>query len=257
MNRPALTRDTKEDARPITPPPPRDRTSATQSCRRPLELRMARKAARRLNPAPDARRCERHEHATPCRMAWMNSLLCDCWCREFLHRSDRGNRQHGSTICFDVVSIFRHAFCLPCPCWSARLGQWALCRVGKIAACCPALLCLEWEFHRVEEVTIMASLNGSFSGYVTGFVLGASLCIAATGAHANKVDTLTGQVPGHLIGCDYTFKNGDPSIPCAQDFVAADGSVSFIKPNAPFDNIEYFDFTVDRPIAAFSIRSTC
>ena len=97
----------------------------------------------------------------------------------------------------------------------------------------------------------MASLNGSFSGYVTRFVLAASLCIAATGAHANKVDTLTGQVPGHLIGCDYTFKNGDPSIPCAQDFVAADGSVSFIKPNAPFDNIEYFDFTVDRPIAAF------
>jgi hypothetical protein len=86
---------------------------------------------------------------------------------------------------------------------------------------------------------------------VTRFLLGASLCITATLAHAVKVDTLTGQVPGHLIGCDYTFKNGDPSIPCAQDFVAADGTVSFLKPNAPFDNIEYFDFTAGKPLAAF------
>jgi hypothetical protein len=86
---------------------------------------------------------------------------------------------------------------------------------------------------------------------VTSFLLGASLFVANGVAHANKVDTLTGQTPGHLIGCDYTFKNGDPSIPCAQDFVAADGTVSFIKPNAPFDNIEYFDFTAGKPLAAF------
>jgi hypothetical protein len=63
--------------------------------------------------------------------------------------------------------------------------------------------------------------------------------VASTGAFA-KIDTLTGLTPGDKIGCDYTFKNGNPSIPCAQDVVGDDGKVSFQKPNAPYDNIEYF-----------------
>ena len=67
----------------------------------------------------------------------------------------------------------------------------------------------------------------------------------AGSAHANKIDTLTGQTPGVEIGCYYTFKNGDPPIPCASDFVGADGTVSFVKPNAPFDNVEYFTITAD------------
>lgn len=62
------------------------------------------------------------------------------------------------------------------------------------------------------------------------------------------IDTLTGLTPGDLIGCDYTFQNGEPSIPCAKDTVAADGTVSFLKPNAPFDNVEYYDVTTGADI---------
>jgi hypothetical protein len=65
----------------------------------------------------------------------------------------------------------------------------------------------------------------------------------ASPAEAGLIDTLTGLNPGDQIGCDYTFQNGDPEIPCATDTVAANGTVSFLKPNAPFDNIEYFDIT--------------
>jgi hypothetical protein len=75
------------------------------------------------------------------------------------------------------------------------------------------------------------------------------LCIASI-AYANKNDTLTGLTPGDVIGCDYTFQNGDPSIPCAQDTVAADGTVSFLKPFAPYDNIEYRNITTGKPITA-------
>jgi hypothetical protein len=63
-------------------------------------------------------------------------------------------------------------------------------------------------------------------------------------------DTLTGLTPGHTIGGRYAFKNGNPSIPIAQDTVDANGQVSFIKPGAPFDSIEYFDFTAGKPILA-------
>lgn len=72
------------------------------------------------------------------------------------------------------------------------------------------------------------------------------------GARANEVDTLTGLTPGDQISCEYTFQNGDPSIPCASDVVGADGTVSFIKPNAPFDNLEYHDDTDDTPIFMFN-----
>ena len=65
-----------------------------------------------------------------------------------------------------------------------------------------------------------------------------------------KTDTLKHQTPGDLIGCDYTFQNGDPSIPCAKDKVAPDGTVSFVKPNANYDNIEYFDVTTGKDIVA-------
>jgi hypothetical protein len=68
---------------------------------------------------------------------------------------------------------------------------------------------------------------------------------ASGAAHAVTIDTLTDMTPGTRIACDYTFQNGDPSIPCAQDIVAADGTVSFVKPNAPFDNIEYFEVVGD------------
>ena len=67
-------------------------------------------------------------------------------------------------------------------------------------------------------------------------------------AVAGNIDTLTGLTPGHLIGCDYTFQNGDPSIPCAQDTAGAGGTVSSLKPNASFDNIEYFDVTAGTDI---------
>jgi len=67
-------------------------------------------------------------------------------------------------------------------------------------------------------------------------------------AVAGTIDTLTGLTPGDLIGCDYTFQNGDPSIPCAKDKVGKDGTVSFLKPDAPFDNIEYFDVTTSKDI---------
>jgi hypothetical protein len=67
-------------------------------------------------------------------------------------------------------------------------------------------------------------------------------------AAAGKLDTLSGLTPGDLIGCNYTFQNGDPSIPCAKDTVGADGTVSFLKPDAPFDNIEYFDITTGKDI---------
>lgn len=63
---------------------------------------------------------------------------------------------------------------------------------------------------------------------------------ALPGIALAKTDTLTGLTPGDTIGCDYTFKNGNPSIPCAQDIVGADGTVTFQKPNAAYDNIEYF-----------------
>jgi hypothetical protein len=62
-------------------------------------------------------------------------------------------------------------------------------------------------------------------------------------AMAGLIDTLTGLTPGDQVGCNYTFQNGDPSIPCATDTVGADGTVSFLKPDAAFDNIEYFDIT--------------
>ena len=71
-------------------------------------------------------------------------------------------------------------------------------------------------------------------------------------AMASTVDKLTGLTPGDTIGCNYTFNNGDPSIPCAQDIVAADGTVSFVKPNAAFDNIEYFDVTTGGDIVALT-----
>jgi hypothetical protein len=59
----------------------------------------------------------------------------------------------------------------------------------------------------------------------------------------NAIDTLTGLPPGDLIGGQYTFQNGNPPIPMALDYVAADGTKSFVKPNAAYDNIEYMDFT--------------
>jgi hypothetical protein len=70
----------------------------------------------------------------------------------------------------------------------------------------------------------------------------------ASRAVAGLIDTLSGLTPGDTIGCDYTFQNGDPSIPCATDTVAADGTVSFLKPDAAYDNIEYFDVTTGKDI---------
>jgi hypothetical protein len=67
-------------------------------------------------------------------------------------------------------------------------------------------------------------------------------------AMASMIDTLTGLTPGNVIGCDYIFSNGDPSIPCTQDTVAANGTVSFVEPNAAFDSIEYFDVTTGSDI---------
>jgi hypothetical protein len=85
-------------------------------------------------------------------------------------------------------------------------------------------------------------------------VMGTLLGIAIRGgaARANEIDTLTGLTPGDLITCEYTFQNGDPSIPCASDTVGADGTVAFVKPNAPFDNLEYYDETDDIPIFTFT-----
>lgn len=107
--------------------------------------------------------------------------------------------------------------------------------------------------HQPAKETSVKTWKTCSTGVLTGILIGAALCIASVAAHANLVDTLTGQEPGHEIGCSYTFSNGDPSIPCASDIVAADGTVSFIKPNAPFDGIEYFDLTptVITPIGSF------
>jgi len=69
-------------------------------------------------------------------------------------------------------------------------------------------------------------------------------------ASAQLTDKIGPLPVGHLIGGNYTFQNGNPSIPMAKDTVAADGTVSFVKPNAPFDGIEYWDFTTDQPIVA-------
>src|ERR1035438_9016104 len=80
-------------------------------------------------------------------------------------------------------------------------------------------------------------LEYAFSAFIV-------LLAPASPARANSlVDTLTGLTPGDQIGCNYTFQNGDPSIPCATDTVGAGGTVSFLKPDAAFDNIEYFDIT--------------
>jgi hypothetical protein len=83
-----------------------------------------------------------------------------------------------------------------------------------------------------------------------GALLGIALCGGA--ARASEIDSLTGLTPGDLITCEYTFQNGNPSIPCASDTVSADGTVSFVKPNAPFDNLEYYDETDDIPIFTFT-----
>jgi hypothetical protein len=99
----------------------------------------------------------------------------------------------------------------------------------------------------LEKETEMKRLHA----YLLGALLGLSMASNNASAQALKVDTLSGQTPGHLIGCNYTFKNGSPSIPCPSNYVAADGIVRFIKPNAPFDNIEYWDLTAGKPLAAF------
>ena len=77
--------------------------------------------------------------------------------------------------------------------------------------------------------------------------------LAGQAARAGSLtDTLSGLTPGEKIGCNYTFSNGNPSIPCAQDTVGADGTVTFVKPNAPFDGIDYFDATTGNSIETFS-----
>lgn len=76
--------------------------------------------------------------------------------------------------------------------------------------------------------------------------------LASGAASANLVNTIKGLKPGDEIGCHYTFKNGDPPIPCASDFVDANGEVSFLKPNAPFDAIEYTNITTGGKITALS-----
>ncbi len=86
----------------------------------------------------------------------------------------------------------------------------------------------------------------------TPVILGTCLALASGAALANLIDTISGLKPGDLISCKYTFKNGDPAIPCASDIVGADGKVSFIKPNAPFDGIEYKNETTGGKITAFS-----
>jgi hypothetical protein len=79
-----------------------------------------------------------------------------------------------------------------------------------------------------------------------------TILIPASRASAELVDTVSGLTPGDQIGCNYTFQNGDPSIPCATDTVGADGTVSFVKPDAPYDAIEYFDITTDEDIIEFN-----
>lgn len=81
-------------------------------------------------------------------------------------------------------------------------------------------------------------------------LIGTCVLLASSFAFGNMIDTLTGLNPGDLIGGEYTFQNGDPSIPMAADTVAADGTVSFLKPSANFDNIEYRNITTGKPILA-------
>ncbi len=83
-------------------------------------------------------------------------------------------------------------------------------------------------------------------------IAAALLLLGIVPAWPNVTDTLTGLTPGDKIGCNYTFNDGSPSIPCAQDTVAADGTVSFLKPNANFNNVEYFDVTTDEDIVELS-----
>ncbi len=61
----------------------------------------------------------------------------------------------------------------------------------------------------------------------------ALILLSAVPARPNVTDTLTGLTPGDKIGCNYTFNDGSPSIPCAQDTVAADGTVSFLRAFPP------------------------
>lgn len=73
----------------------------------------------------------------------------------------------------------------------------------------------------------------------------ALLALAAPPAQANLIDTLTGLTPGHTIGGSVTPKPppAGPDIPLADDVVAADGTVSFIKPNVTIQKITYVDKT--------------
>jgi hypothetical protein len=76
----------------------------------------------------------------------------------------------------------------------------------------------------------------------------ALLALAASPAQAILTDTLTGQTPGHLIGGTVKQKTppGGPDIPLAPDTVAADGTVSFVKPDVSIESITYIDNTTGK-----------